>query len=290
MKKVLVLFLSMFFSLPLIGCGNKATNSQIAATTRPVYEFTSYLCQKTDIRVAQIITEEISCLHNYTLQVNQMRTIENADLVVISGMGLEDFLEETLSEKHTVLDASRGITALNYEDEHNHGDEHHHVDPHIWLSPVNAKAMCYNIYLGLIENYPQHKKIFEANLIQINKKFDDLISYGNTELATLSSRDLITFHDGFSYLAKAFDLHIIHAIEEESGSEASAKELIDLIHIVNSNNLTAVFTEINGSCSGASVIAEETGVPIFQLDMVLSGEDYFQGMYSNINTLKEALK
>lgn len=43
-----------------------------------------------------------------------------------------------------------------------------------------------------------------------------------TSLESLSCRELITFHDGFSYFADAFDLTILRAMEEEAGSEASA--------------------------------------------------------------------
>ena len=69
-------------------------SADLVATTLPVYEFTSRLCQGTDLTVTRLITESVSCLHDYTLQVNQMLAIENAQAVVISGAGLEDFLDD----------------------------------------------------------------------------------------------------------------------------------------------------------------------------------------------------
>ena len=119
---------------------------------------------------------------------------------------------------------------------------------------------------------------------------NELQLYGETELKDLSCRELITFHDGFAYLAQAFDLTILEAIEEESGSEASAAELIHLIDLIRHHNLPAVFTETNGSTSAAQIICTETGAKPFCLDMAMSGEDYFQAMYHNIQTLKEALQ
>ena len=79
-------------------------------------------------------------------------------------------------------------------------------------------------------------------------------------------------------------------MEEESGSEASAKELIELIGLVNDNHLPAVFTEVNGSTAAAEIIAKETGVKIYTLDMAMAGDSYFTAMYHNINTVKEALE
>lgn len=222
-----------------------------------------------------------------------MRHIEAADLVVISGAGLEDSLGNIFPSDLTVIDASADIRLLESEDCHHHGDESNHVhehDPHIWLSPSNAKTMARNICRGLSAEYPQHSRQFESNLAEIEEKLDALSEYARSELETLQCRKLVTFHDGFSYMADAFDLELLHAVEEESGSEASASELIELICLVNDHALPAVFTEVNGSPAAASVIAAETGVHVYSLDMAMSANSYFDAMYYNIDTLKEALE
>ena len=90
-------------------------------------------------------------------------------------------------------------------------------------------------------------------------------------------------------MADAWDLTILHAIEEESGSEASAAELIEICRTVSESNIPAVFTERSGSSSAATVIANETGINEYPLDMAMSGDSYFNAMYHNIDTLKEAL-
>lgn len=290
MKRLPLLIGSILFLLVLTGCGRTDTNPQIAATTLPVYEFTAQLCHGTDITVTRLITEDVSCLHDYTLQVKQMRIIEGSQVIVTSGAGLEDFLEDAIRSAHALIDASEGIS-LHCGHTHDHQDSHHHEsDPHIWLSPKNAKHMAQNICNGLIQQYPQHEMLFLANLELLEAELDDLSDYADIQLSQLSSRELITFHDGFSYMAEAFDLTIVHAIEEESGSEASAAELIQLIQIVESHRLQAIFTERSGSTSAASVVSAETGAKLFVLDMAMSGSSYFEAMYHNIDILKEALE
>ena len=91
-------------------------------------------------------------------------------------------------------------------------------------------------------------------------------------------------------MASEYDLTIIKAIEEESGSEASAKELTEIITLIKDYNISAIFTETNGSASAASIISRECNVPIYTLDMAMSGESWFEAMYKNIDTLKEALQ
>ncbi|MDO5400854.1 MAG: metal ABC transporter substrate-binding protein [Eubacteriales bacterium] len=278
-------------ALLLGGCGRQAATADIAATTLPVYEFTARLCQGTPLTVARLVTEQVSCLHDYSLNVRQVKAAEAARAIVISGAGLEEFMEDLLAEEKTI-DASAGIALLcgEGEDHEDHEGHHHDRDPHIWLDPENAKQMAQNICEGLSRRFPDYEDAFEGNLVGLLADLDRLQVYGESALDSLGCRELITFHDGFSYLARAYDLDILKAVEEESGSEASAKELIALISLVEQHRLPAIFTERSGSTSAAAIIARETGARCFSLDMAMAGDSYFQAMYHNFDTLKEALQ
>ena len=292
MKKRLLTAVMLIALLLLPGC-SAGQYPDIAATTLPVYEFTVRLCQGTELTVGRLVTENVSCLHEYSLQVSQMRSIEAADVVVLSGAGLEDFLDDALTGAGAVIDASAGAELICAGHSHGHDDHdrdhHHEEDPHIWLDPENAKLMARNICSGLCAQYPEQAAVFEANLAPLLSDLDALQAYGRSVCAELSCRELITFHDGFSYFAQAFDLTILEAVEEESGSEASAAQLIGLIELTRSHALPAIFTETNGSTAAAQIIAAETGVQVFTLDMAMSGGSYFDAMYHNIDTIKEAL-
>ena len=290
------LLLSLILALTLLtGCSAPESFSQIAATTLPVYELTSRLCNGTDITVTRLVTESVSCLHDYSLNVGQVKAAESAEVIVMNGAGLEEFMEDILHDTEYLIDASYGISLLECEEEsdhdhdHGHEDHNHDVDNHIWLSPVNASVMAQNICEGLCGIYPKQESIFRSNLNVLLSDLNALQVYGETQLADLSCRELITFHDGFGYFADSFDLTILRAIEEESGSEASAAELIELIEEVEHHKLPAIFTETSGSASAASVISRETGAAIHTLDMAMAGNSYFDAMYHNIDTLKEAL-
>ena len=286
MRKTFLIVLLLVCFIGVTGCTTQST-TQIAATTLPVYEFTEYLCNGTGIPVTRLITEEVSCLHDYTLRTAQMRAIEGAELVVVSGGGLEDFLGDVIDNK-TLVDASMDIS-LDCGHEHSHESHQHEHDPHYWLSPQNAMAMVENICTELTKHYPEHADTFAANKEPLLARLTQLDLDAQNALQHLQSRELITFHDGFGYLAQAYDLHIVKAIEEESGSEASAAELIEIIQLVNEHNLPAIFVEENGSVSAAEIIAKETGAKVFTLNMAMSGNSYFDAMEHNISTLKEAL-
>ena len=294
MKRIsLMLIFALLLGL-LSGCASGSEAADIAATTLPVYQFTCMLVDGTGLTVTRLVTENVSCLHDYSLNVRQVKAAESADLIVMNGAGLEDFMVDILDGKQTI-DASAGLELLeschghqhaHAEEEHSHDHEH---DSHIWLSPANAMVMAENICAGLKAQYPAHADTFENNLTSLLAQLQELLDYGNAQLSDLQTRDLVTFHDGFAYFAHAFDLHILAAVEEEAGSETSAHKLIELIEIVEHHKLPAIFTETNGSDASAKVIAAETGAALYTLDMAMAGDDYFAAMRRNIDTIREAL-
>ena len=102
MKRILTVFILILF---LCGCAPASPPAQIAATTLPVYEFTARLCEGTGITVTRLVTEEVSCLHDYSLNVRQVKAAEAAEHIVISGAGLEEFMHDLLHDR-AVIDAS----------------------------------------------------------------------------------------------------------------------------------------------------------------------------------------
>ena len=291
MKKIAFILIFAILAGIFGGCSLRTETAEIAATTLPVYQFTSWLVNGTGLTVTRLVTENVSCLHDYSLHVGQVMAAEAAELIVINGAGLEDFMEDLLQDKQ-VIDSSVGIELLESCGDHGHdGHGHEHAqDPHIWLSVSNAKAMVHNIYQGLCRAYPQHRTAMEANLETLLDKLDALESYATEKLQDLSCRKMITFHDGFAYFAQSLDLEILATVEEESGSEASSKLLIELIELVRAHDLPGIFIEANGADAAARTICAETDTHLYILNMAMAGDDYFAAMYHNIDTLREALE
>lgn len=145
-------------------------------------------------------------------------------------------MEDVLRGK-TRIDISRNLDTLPGEDG---------ADPHWWLDPMRYKQAAELAAQELGAQYPEFSDQISENLAAFCEKLSSLQDYGEQALSDLSCRQLVTFHDGFSYFADAFSLTIAAAMEVESGSEPSAKELEEIISIVEENQIPAVFTEVNG--------------------------------------------
>lgn len=308
MKQTLMCLL-LTVSLLLSGCGGHSSpaNSdelKVAATTYPVYLLTEAVTENIpDVEAQLIIDQEISCLHNYTLTMQDMIAVEQADVLVLNGAGMEEFLSDVLRDR-VCIDSSAGITLITPEGEHHHhhGEEedvppsaqshHHEHDPHIWMDPLRAAEMAENIAAGLSALAPEHADEFAANAASIK----ETLTAFHTEMQDMLGErdyDLITFHDGFAYFADSFGMHILAAVEEEEGSEASAAAIVHISHLVQEHHIPAVFTEINGSDATASVIARECDISTYPLSLGMSGDGhglpaYMDVIRSNIETILEA--
>lgn len=292
MKRTLVLLLAgLSLLVRLTGCVSGRREPEgvtVAATTYPVYLLASAVAEGAEqITIIPVVNQSVACLHDYTLTVSNMKTLEKADLILLNGAGLEDFMEDALRGKPTV-DCSEGVTLLESEEE---------TDPHIWLDPDRAAQMAENIAAGLAQADPNQADLYLSNGEAQAEALRALAETCRRELADLSCRQLITFHEGFSYLADCFDLEILTAIEEEAGSEASAKEIVEIVNLIEEYDLPVIFVERNGSEATARAIQRECGVEVAALTMMMSGPEeygpdncYETYLMENIEVLKEALK
>ena len=308
MKKVLSVLLAALL-LAAAGCSTPAQTQEkesrinVVATTYPVYLFASALCDGVEgVTVERLNTGETSCLHDYTLSVDDMKLLEGADVIALNGAGLEDFMSDALATSSArVIDCSEGVDLLeNLAHDHEEGDEdghdHGHYDPHIWMDPNNAITMVENLYRGLGELDPEYERQYRENM----EGATGLISGWNSAMKEILEQakgdkgvtvsGLITFHDGFQYFAKAFDFPLLAAIEEEAGSEASAKEITEITDLVKEYDLPVIFTEVNGSDATAQAISRETGCAVAQLTMLMDGPDselsnYYDGLMGNMTAI-----
>lgn len=277
----------------------------LAATTYPVYLFACQVAGDVpDLRITLVVNQQLSCMHDYSLSITDMKVLEKADAILLNGAGLEEAMEAALEAAgRPQIDCAAGIDLLcgaAHHHDHSHEDgepeEGEEPDPHIWLDPRRACQMLDNLAQALGELDPAHAARFTANAQAAQEEI--LESYGQwkQQLAALSPRSLITFHDGFAYFAEAFDLTILEAIEEESGSEASAQEVKEILALLEEHHLPAIFTEVNGATATAQLIGREAGVRVAPLDLLMSSREsplagtdlYLSVLAANVSTIQEA--
>ncbi len=285
-KRILICVLAVLLTLP--SCGAPPAGEArltVVCTTYPIYLFASSLTEGVDgVAVERLDTGSTSCLHDYSLSMADMKKLERADVIALNGAGLEEFLEDALATSDAaVIDCSVGVELLENLSHHHdedgedeHGHDHGHWDPHYWMDPANARLMAANLRNFMVLTDPDHAAEYEANAV----KTDEMLLHIEEDARELLDQylpdglpGLITFHDGFQYFARAFDLPLLASIEEEAGSEASAHEVVEITGLVRKYDIPVIFTEVSGSDATAQAISRETGCRVAQLTMIMDGPD-----------------
>ena len=306
-RNILALLLALTLLLP--GCGGARTGGgeearlTILASTYPVYLAARAVTDGVDgVAVERLNTGEVSCLHDYTLTVTDMKKIETADIIALNGADLEEFMEDALAASSAlVIDCSEGVSLLENAD-HVHteedGHDHGHYDPHYWMDPDNMAQVVENLYAGLNQADPDHQEQYQNNAQAAAAQLQDFATSARAALTAalegtgVELSGLVTFHDGFRYFAQFLDVPLLASIEEEEGSEASAKEINEITALVKEYDLPVIFTEVNGSDATAQAISRETGCAVAQLTMLMDGpdggtlsDDYCGGLMENIRAI-----
>lgn len=303
MKTKLTKILTIVFaaSMLLTGCNNSAesnnsieSNNKLTIVTSfyPMYISTLNIVKDIpDVEVINMTAPQTGCLHDYSLSTKDLKTLSSADIFVINGAGMESFLDDVIDEYSDlkIIEASNGISLIE--------DTDHDVNPHVWVSISKNIEEVSNIAKELSAFDPNHASEYEANADAYIAKLENLRTEMHAALDNVNNKDIITFHEAFPYFAEEFNLNIAGVIEVEPDSEPSAKEVENIISIINEKNIKALFTEPQYSSKIADTIAKETGASIYTLDPIVTGDanedaydDYVVKMQENLNTLKEALK
>ena len=142
----------------------------VLATTYPVYLLASAVTEGVEgIQVERLSTGQVSCLHDYTLSVDDMKKIQRADVIAMNGAGLEEFMEDALAVSDAVvIDCSQGVALLENLEHHHEGEDHDdhdhgHWDPHYWMDPERAGQMVANLQNGLAQADPEHASVYQEN-------------------------------------------------------------------------------------------------------------------------------
>ncbi len=294
MKKILALILLIGVLFGFIGCSQeKKENNTLDIVTSfyPIYIATANIVDGVDdITLTNLTSTEVGCLHDYQLTTANLMVLENSDILIVNGGGMESFIQKAIDncENLRIVNASEKILE---NDEHEHDE--HSENAHIWVSISLYIQEVQNICDNLVKLDEKNAKKYEENTEQYIKKLQDLQYEMHSKLDDIAKKDIVTFHEAFDFFAEEFGLNIVSVIEREPGTYPSAGELADIIDIVRETNAKAIFVEPQYAKTAADTIARETQIPVYTLNPVVTGElekdAYEKIMRENLNTLVQAL-
>jgi zinc transport system substrate-binding protein len=301
-------------SLVLAGCKPKAnTNTRplVIASFYPLYDFARHLCG-TNIDVVCLVPPGADP-HGVEATPTMVKKVAQADAVVMLGLGMDVWLDRiarnaSRAKRIVVTDgmstrpmgaAALAEFAADHAHDHPPHDHEHHgaedIDPHVWLDPVRAAQIVQRLSAELQAIYPAHAAVIAANAERLGTELQQLDADFTAATASLTRRDIVTFHGAFGYLFDRYGLKTVGVVELFPGDQPSAAYLRALVDLMNKAGLKTIFAEPQLPDAPARIIAREIGGQIERLDPCESilpdtpEATYVERQRKNLETLRRVL-
>lgn len=218
-------------------------------------------------------------VHTYDPRPSDLVTVADASLVVMNGLGLDEWLGGLATDAGTSAPVVRlgeeleGVTYLA-GGEHGHGDEgeaggEEHADeagvnPHLWLDVTIATRYVERIADALASIDPAGADGYRERAAAERASLAELDAWVRERVATIPAerRAFVSFHDALPYYAAAYGLEIVGVVVEAPGQEPSAGEIADLVAAIRAAGVRAVFSESQFDPALARTLADEAGATV----------------------------
>lgn len=273
--------------------------------------------------------------HSFEPRPSDAKTLASAQLLVVNGLEFESWLprlQQAAGYKGPQVVATESITPLAFEGGHDdhadhshdsepehahdheqthakeeaqshsghaHSHQHGSQDPHAWQSLGLAQIYVRNISKGLEQADPANAEYYQRRAKDYAQRIQELDDSIKTRLQAVpvDKRKVITSHDAFSYMGKAYDIRFIPLVGVSSQAEPSARDIAQIIQQARSEQIQAIFVENTVSAKLVEQVARETGAKVGgtlysdALGVPGSGVDTYLGMMrSNTDQLIKALQ
>ena len=212
-------------------------------------------------------------VHTYDPAPSDVARLAGADLLVLNGLGLDDWLldlaRDAAQQDLPVVELAEDLDGVEYieadpDDDHGTGDDDHAYNPHLWLDVSYARLYVERLREELALVDPAGSATYEANAASYDARLADLDASIAEQMRALPEQDrkVVSFHDAFPYFAAAYDLVVVGVVVSAPGQEPSAAEVAGLISAIRDSGVKVILAEAQFSDQLAQMIAAETGAQV----------------------------
>jgi ABC-type Zn uptake system ZnuABC Zn-binding protein ZnuA len=254
---------------PSTSCGEAAVVDdrplRVAATVAPITNIVAAVTAGTDTVVEGIVPEGADS-HTYEPAPSVAATIEDADLVVMNGLALEEPTKElalaNLAAGGEVCEL--GTTILpesEYLYDHSFPEEAGNPNPHLWTNPPMVAAYAELVRDVLVARDPADADAYRANTDAFVAAVAELDTGLRVASATIpaDARLLVTYHDAYAYFAEEYGWTVLGAVQPSSFDEPTPREVADLVDQIEELAVPAIFGSEVFPSPVLAQIASETG-------------------------------
>jgi len=226
-------------------------------------------------------------VHTFDPTPADIARVADADLVVMNGLGLDDWIADLAKASGSEAQVLRlGVGIAGATD-----------NPHLWMDVRNGIRYAVRIgdELSGIDaanatNYGDQARAYTERLTELD-------GWAREQLAAIPAerRKVVSFHDALPSFAEAYGLDIVGTVVDAPGQDPSAGEIAGLIDEIRASGATALFGEAQFNPDLARTIAEEAGIEVvtdlYTDSLGDAPADTYEGMIrSDVEKVVEALR
>ncbi len=220
----------------------------------------------------------VSCLlppgidiHSFDPTPATVRSLVEADLLVINGYGLETRLEPILENANfagpiAVAASTSRLITIDPDGSGHDGEAHDHgpIDPHAWHDLRNAISYAEVIHDALVEINPGAADTYDRLTDLYVRELRNLDTWTRRLLLPLpeNNRSFLVSHQGLAYLGRAYGLNIVTVVGLSPHQDPDARQIGTIINHLRAHDIRAIFVEAGANPGIIRQISRESGIPI----------------------------
>jgi zinc/manganese transport system substrate-binding protein len=200
-------------------------------------------------------------VHTYAPTPNDARLLASARIAFMNGLGLDDWLEERVTDIGASVEIVKLAAALPGVD---YIGGEGAPNPHLWMDVAYAEAYVARIAATLATVDPGHADAYRANAAAYEHRLADLDAAVAAAIGAIpeAARRVVSFHDSLPYYARRYGLTIVGVAVEAPGQDPSAAETAHLVDAIRAADVKAIFAEAQFPARLVEQVAAETGARV----------------------------
>ena len=244
--------------------------------------------------------------HLYKPTRGDVIKLNQADVVFYNGLLLEGRMTDVLISVASKGKLVKAVTEAILEETDyllEKDDGSAYTDPHVWMD-VSGWLRAIAVVAETLAAYdPENAESYRSKATVYADQLEALDAYAKVAISTIpkSQRVLVTAHDAFQYLGRAYSIEVRGIQGMSTDSEAGVRDLEDLVDFIVERQIPAVFVE--SSVADKNVRALVEGARARGHDVIIGGSLFsdamgqagtYEGTYigmidSNVTTITNAL-
>ena len=215
--------------------------------------------------------------HLFNPTRSDVAVLLKSDIVFYAGLLLEGQMTDILlkiSRKRPVY----AVTELLEESYLLHDVSTNHSDPHVWMDVRGWMKAVEVVAAALTEFDPANAGFYKKNSFEYLEKLEQLDDYAKQVIGSIpdTQRIMVTAHDAFRYMGRAYGLEVMGIQGLSTESEAGLKDINRIVDELVQRKIPAVFVE--SSVSDKNVKALLEGAASRGHQVVIGGELFSDAM------------